>query len=46
VRRSSAMDRMVIAGIKIRRITGDRLKKGIRSDSAPSNKLVLYDKIQ
>ena len=39
VRRSSAMDRMVIAGIKIRRITGDRLKKGIKSASAPSNKM-------
>jgi len=46
VRRSSAMDRTVMAGIKIRRITCDRLKKGIMSDTAPSNKLVLYDKIQ
>jgi hypothetical protein len=41
VRRSSAMERIVIAGINIKKISGDRLKNGIKSDSAPSNKLVL-----
>ena len=46
VRRSSAMDRMVIAGIKIKKITGDKLKKGIKSASVPSSKLVLNDRTQ
>ena len=46
VLRSSAIERMVMAGIKIRKITGDRLKKGIRSASVPSNKFVLYEMIQ
>jgi hypothetical protein len=32
---------MVIAGIKIRKIIGERLKNGIKSASTPSNKLVL-----
>ena len=41
VRLSSAIERMVIAGIKTNRITGDKLKNGIRSASAPSNKFVL-----
>ena len=43
---SSAIERMVIAGIKIRKITGDKLKKGIKSDSAPSSKFVLKEIIQ
>ena len=46
VRRSSAIDRMVMAGINIKRITGDKLKKGIKSASAPSSKFVLYDNTQ
>jgi hypothetical protein len=37
---------MVIAGIKIKKMVGDKLKKGIKSDSAPSNKLVSYEIIQ
>jgi hypothetical protein len=32
---------MVIAGIKIRNITGERLKKGIKSASTPSRRFVL-----
>ena len=40
---SSAIERMVIAGIKIRKITGDKLKKGIKSASAPSSKFVLKE---
>jgi hypothetical protein len=32
---------MVIAGINIRKMMGDRLKNGIKSASTPSNKLVL-----
>jgi hypothetical protein len=43
---SSAMDRMVIAGIRMRKITGERLKNGIRSASVPSRRLVLYEMIQ
>jgi hypothetical protein len=43
---SSAIDLMVIAGIRIKKITGDKLKKGIKSASVPSNKLVLNDKTQ
>lgn len=43
---SSAMDRMVIAGIKIKKITGDKLKKGIMSASVPSNRFVLYESTQ
>ena len=39
--RSSAMERMVIAGINIKKIVGDKLKNGIKSDSLPSNKFVL-----
>jgi hypothetical protein len=31
VLRSSAIERMVIAGIKIKRINGERLKNGIKS---------------
>lgn len=46
VRRSSAMDRMVIAGIRIKKITGDKLKKGIKSASVPSSKLVLKESTQ
>jgi hypothetical protein len=46
VRRSSAIERMVIAGIKIRKMIGDKLKNGIKSASVPSNKLVLYEIIQ
>ena len=42
VRRSSAIERMVIAGIRIKKITGDKLKKGIISASVPSNRFVLY----
>lgn len=38
---SSAMERIVIAGIRIKNITGERLKKGIRSASVPSSKFVL-----
>jgi hypothetical protein len=38
---SSAMDRIVIAGIRIKKITGDKLKNGIMSASVPSSKLVL-----
>ena len=41
VRRSSAIDRIVIAGINIKKIKGDRLKKGIKSDSDPSSRFVL-----
>jgi hypothetical protein len=41
VLRSSAIERIVIAGIKTNSIIGDKLKKGIRSASTPSNKLVL-----
>jgi hypothetical protein len=37
---------MVIAGIKIRKMIGDKLKNGIKSASVPSNKLVLYEIIQ
>jgi hypothetical protein len=43
---SSAIERIVIAGIKIRKITGDKLKKGIKSASAPSNRFALLDNIQ
>jgi len=32
---------MVIAGINIKNMTGERLKNGIKSASVPSNKLVL-----
>ena len=35
---SSAIDRIVIAGIKMRKIIGERLKNGIKSASVPSNK--------
>ena len=38
---SSAKDFIVIAGISTKNTTGDKLKKGIRSASEPSNKLVL-----
>jgi hypothetical protein len=38
---SSAMERIVIAGIRIKKITGDKLKNGIMSASVPSSKLVL-----
>jgi len=37
---------MVIAGIKIKKITGDKLKKGIKSASVPSSKLVFIEIIQ
>ncbi len=43
---SSAIDRMVIAGIKIRKITGDKLKNGMRSASAPSRRFVLKESTQ
>jgi hypothetical protein len=46
VLRSSAIERIVIAGMRIRNITGERLKKGIKSASVPSSKLVLYEMIQ
>ena len=39
VLRSSAIDRMVIAGIKIRKMIGDELKNGIKSASVPSSRL-------
>jgi hypothetical protein len=32
---------MVIAGIKIKKMIGDKLKNGIKSDSEPCSKLVL-----
>ena len=38
---SSAIDLIVIAGIKIKNMTGDKLKKGIKSASVPSKRLVL-----
>jgi hypothetical protein len=37
---SSAIERMVIAGIKIKKMIGAKLKKGIKSASVPSNKFV------
>jgi hypothetical protein len=37
---------MVIAGIKIKKMTGDKLKKGIKSASVPSSKLVLKESTQ
>jgi hypothetical protein len=37
---------MVIAGIKIRKITGDKLKNGMRSASAPSRRFVLKESTQ
>jgi hypothetical protein len=43
---SSANDFIVIAGIRTRKITGERLKKGMRSASEPSKRFVLYAKIQ
>jgi hypothetical protein len=46
VRRSSAIDRIVIAGIRIKNITGDKLKNGIKSASVPSKRLVLNDSTQ
>lgn len=39
--RSSAIDFIVMAGIKIKKIKGDKLKNGIKSASVPSSKLVL-----
>jgi len=41
VLRSSAMERIVIAGIRIKKMIGERLKKGIKSASVPSKRLVL-----
>jgi hypothetical protein len=38
---SSAIERIVMAGMRIKKISGDKLKNGIKSDSEPSNKLVL-----
>jgi hypothetical protein len=46
VLRSSAIDRIVIAGIKIKKITGDKLKNGIKSASVPSSKFVFIEMIQ
>lgn len=43
---SSAMERMVMAGIKIKKMTGDKLKKGIMSASVPSSRFVLYERTQ
>jgi hypothetical protein len=37
---------MVIAGISMRKMTGERLKNGIKSASVPSNRLVLYEMTQ
>ena len=46
VRRSSAIDRMVIAGISIRKTIGEELKNGMRSASAPSSKLASEEATQ
>jgi hypothetical protein len=46
VLRSSAIERIVIAGIKIRKIIGDELKNGIRSASIPSSRLASVEAIQ
>lgn len=43
---SSAKDFIVIAGIRTKNITGDKLKKGTKSASEPSSKFVLYESIQ
>jgi hypothetical protein len=43
VLRSSAIERIVIAGIRIKKITGERLKNGIKSASTPSSRFVLYE---
>ena len=43
---SSAIERIVMAGIKTKKITGERLKNGIKSASVPSKRFVLYDMIQ
>ena len=46
VLRSSAIDLIVIAGIRIKKISGAKLKNGIKSASAPSKILVSYEMIQ
>ena len=43
---SSAIERIVIAGINIKKIIGDALKNGIRSASVPSSKFASVDAIQ
>jgi hypothetical protein len=43
---SSAIDLMVIAGIRIKKIRGVALKKGIKSASAPCNRFASIDAIQ
>jgi len=37
---------MVIAGIRMRKMIGEELKKGIRSASVPSNKFASVDATQ
>ena len=46
VLRSSAIERIVIAGIKMRKIIGDELKNGIKSASVPSNRFASVGAIQ
>ena len=46
VLRSSAIDRIVMAGIKIRKMIGDELKKGIKSASDPSRRFASVDATQ
>lgn len=43
---SSAIERIVIAGIKIKKIKGAKLKNGIKSASVPSNRFVYCVMIQ
>lgn len=43
---SSAIERIVIAGIRIKKMIGEELKNGIRSASAPSNKFAPEDATQ
>ena len=43
---SSAIDRIVIAGIRIRKIIGEELKNGIKSASVPSSKLASVEATQ
>ncbi|MDC0272586.1 hypothetical protein OAK67_02810, partial [Crocinitomicaceae bacterium] len=43
---SSANDFIVIAGMRIRKMIGARLKNGTISASEPSSKFVLYERIQ
>ena len=43
---SSAIERIVIAGIRIKKIIGDELKNGIKSASVPSSKFASVDATQ